>query len=124
MGKILPEYTFNINEGISSGSTDMGDLSCIMPVVHPYAGGAKGTAHGSDYYIEDPEAACVASAKMQMAMLYILLSDGAKRAKAIIENYKPLFASKEDYFAYVDSLNKTGDRIAYGESGEARVNTL
>ena len=123
-GKILPEYTFTINEGISSGSTDMGDLCCIMPVVHPYAGGVKGTAHGSDYYIVDPEAACVASAKMQMAMLHILLSDGAKRAKAIIENYKPLFASKEDYFAYVDSLNKTGDRITYLKDGRARVDLV
>ena len=123
VGKILPEYTFTINEGISSGSTDMGDLSCIMPVVHPYAGGAKGTAHGSDYYIVDHEAACVASSKMQMAMLHILLSDGAKRAKEIIENYKPLFNSKEEYLSYMDSLNKTGDRITYKENGEAIVLT-
>ncbi len=26
----------------------MGDLSGIIPVVHPYAGGAKDTSHGSD----------------------------------------------------------------------------
>ena len=52
-------------------------------------------------------------------MLHILLSDGAKRAKEIIENYKPLFNSKEDYLSYMDSLNKTGDRITYKENGEA-----
>ncbi len=122
--KIIPEYSFDMNSSFGSGSTDMGDLSCIMPVVHPYAGGAKGTAHGSDYYIVDPEAACVASAKMQMAMLHILLSDGGKRAKSIIENYKPLFKSKEEYLSYMDSLNKSGDRIEYKENGEAIVDTL
>ena len=36
----IPQYELSVRESYSSGSTDMGDLSCIMPVVHPYAGGA------------------------------------------------------------------------------------
>lgn len=119
----VPEYTFhNSVNYVSSGSTDMGDLACIMPVVHPYAGGAKGKSHGNDYQIVDPIAACVGSAKMQLAMLLILLSDGAKRAKSIIENYKAPFASKEEYLAFMDSLSKSGDRIEYVDGNVAKVN--
>ena len=106
---------------MGTGSTDMGDLSSIMPVVHPYAGGATGTGHGNDYYITDPVAACVGSAKMQLGMLMILLSDGAKRAKEIIANYKAPFPSKEAYLAYMDSLNTTGDRIEYVGEETANV---
>jgi hypothetical protein len=81
-----------------------------------------GKPHGNDYYIADPVAACVDSAKLQMGMLHILLSDGAQRAKKIVAEYKPQFASKEDYLAYVDSLHCTGDRITYGQDGVAKVN--
>lgn len=118
----VPEYPFDVNPNIGSGSTDMGDLSCIMPVVHPYAAGAKGTGHGSNYYIADPEAACVGSAKLQMEMLHILLSNGAERAKKIIAEFKPMFDSKEAYFAYVDALNCSGDRIVYMDGKAVQVN--
>src|SRR5438445_5248169 len=39
--------------GHRTGSTDMGDLSMVMPVLHPYVGGARGTGHGADYEIVD-----------------------------------------------------------------------
>ena len=93
----------------------MGDLSLIMPAIHPYCGGVSGTSHGMDYQIADPEKACVKSAKMQVALLAKLLENGAVRAKEIIKNNKPLFESKEAYLKYVDSINKSGDRIKYGE---------
>ena len=117
MANALPEKTYTYNPLMGSGSTDMGDLCCVMPVVHPYAGGSTGTSHGADYYISDPEDACVGSAKMQMEMLRLLMSDGAERAKKIVADYKPLFASKEEYIAHMDSLNSAGDRIEYTESG-------
>jgi len=113
----IPEHEFTVRETIESGSTDMGDLSCIMPVVHPYAGGAQGLSHGNNYEIVDPVAACVDSAKMQLGMLWLLLSDDAKRAKQVIAEYKPLFASKEAYLAYMDALNDSGDRIQYDANG-------
>jgi hypothetical protein len=103
-----------------SGSTDMGDLSCIMPVIHPYAGGASGTSHGNDYQIVDPVAACIGSAKLQLSMLSLLLRDDAERAKKIVEEFKPQFESARAYLDYIDSLNCTGDRIEYGE-GEAKI---
>ncbi len=109
----VPEYACTCTDTISSGSTDMGDLSGIMPVVYPYAGGAKRKSHGNDYEIVNPVSACVGSAKVQLTMLYLLLCDNAKRANEIIKEFKPALASKEDYFNYVDKLNTSGDRIEY-----------
>ncbi|MBE7043249.1 MAG: amidohydrolase [Ruminococcaceae bacterium] len=117
----IPEYSFTVADFFGSGSTDMGDLSCIMPVVHPYAGGCTGKGHGNDYQIIDPVAACVSSAKMQLGMLLILLSDSAKRAYTIIDEFEPLFASKEEYFAFVDRLKTSGDRIDYSNPNGAVV---
>lgn len=118
----IPEYEMNRIDSIGSGSTDMGDLSCIMPVVQPYAAGAVGRSHGNDYEIKDPVAACVASAKLQLGMLLLLLSDNAKRANKVIEEFKPRFASKEEYLAFIDSFNRSGDRIDYSNENRAVVN--
>lgn len=111
----VPEYPFNNINRISYGSTDMGDLSCIMPTVHPYCAGAKGKGHGNDYEICDPIAACVDNAKYQLAMVLILLGNGAERAKEIVKTFKPMFASKEEFLAFQDSLSCSGDRITYNE---------
>ena len=114
---IIPEEHFVIYDSISSGSTDMGEMSCLMPVIHPYSGGVSGKSHGDDYYITDPERAVVKSAKMQITMLNLLLGNGARNAKEIIEGYDAPFKSKKEYFDYVDKINSSGDRITYTESG-------
>ena len=105
----------------TTGSTDMGDLSTFMPVIHPYAGGSSGTDHGSDYKIADPEMACVNSAKWQLIMLRMLLENGATRAKKVIEAYTPVFDSKEAFLAFQDSLNDSGNRIVYNENNIAEI---
>jgi amidohydrolase len=111
--------TLMVYEQVSTGSTDMGDLSCLMPVVHPYIGGAMGKSHGSDYRIADVERACVCSAKWQLAMLSLLLDNGAERANRIIAEYQPMFADKEAFLAFCESLQDSGDRIVYHEDGTA-----
>ena len=119
----IPEYPmFDRRELVSSGSTDMGDLSCIMPVIHPNAGGAQGRPHGNNYEIVDPVAACVGSAKLQLGMLLMLLQDEGKLAKEIAAEYQPEFASKEEYLAFMDKLSCSGDRIVYtDDEGSAQV---
>ena len=102
---------FIVKPIISTGSTDMGDLSSIMPVVHPYAAGATGIAHGKNYYITDVERCCVGSAKMQLEMLRILLSNNAAEAKRVISEFKPQFASKEEFLSFLDSLSTSGNCI-------------
>ncbi|MBO5928188.1 MAG: hypothetical protein J6Q32_04995, partial [Clostridia bacterium] len=84
---LCPDKEFEMVEQINTGSTDMGDLSQVMPAIHPYCGGAQGTCHGNDYYIVDPDEACIKNAKWQLTLLYLLLGDGAQRAKKIIDIY-------------------------------------
>lgn len=118
---IFPDKTISISRAMGSGSTDMGDLSQIMPVVHPYAGGASGTSHGADYSIADPDEACVGSAKWQLAMIKLLLENNGARAVAIKSEFTPAFETKEAYLAYLDAFNESGDRIEYREDGTATV---
>ncbi len=88
---VFPDRTFIIDNYTSTGSTDMGDLSCVMPVIHPYAGGASGTSHGNDYYITNPEKACVDCTKWQVGMISLLLEKNAELAKRIISEHTPSF---------------------------------
>ncbi len=117
----FPGEEFGCTDHIGTGSTDMGDLAMIMPAVHPYCGGAKGTSHGMDYYIADPEKACVGSAVWQLEMIHTLLSNSASRAKKIIADFEPTFKSKKEFLAYLDSVELHGDRIIYNENGSADV---
>jgi hypothetical protein len=91
-----PDQPFTKYDIYWSASTDMGDLSTIMPVVHPYAPGAVGTAHGNDYYVKDKEKACIMSAVWQLSLLKLLLQNGGEKAKEVIANYTPVFKSKEE----------------------------
>ncbi len=122
-GLVIPEEDFYSMQNISTGSTDMGELCGLMPVVHPYSSGISGTTHGDDYEVADKEKACIKSAKLQLAMLHILLSDGAKRAKKILREFKPLYKSKEEYFATIDSFNSgfCGERIIYNNNFSAQI---
>ncbi len=115
--RAFPGEAFDMMDSYSTGSTDMGDLSTVMPVVHPYVKGNKGNSHGADYGIADPEWACVNSAKWQMTMLLTLLENGAARAKEIIAAHVPYFKSHKEYFDFMDSLNCEGDRVTYNEDG-------
>lgn len=108
-----------VSEVVSSGCSDMGDLSAIMPVVHPYIGGATGSPHGNDFVIADPVMACVNSAKWQLAMVHLLLGNGGERAKQIVAQFSPRFPSKEAFLARLDSFEASGDRIEYRPDGTA-----
>lgn len=106
-------YPYKHLDTHGTGSTDLGDLSCIMPSIHPYAPGAVGTSHGADYYIKNVDTACVGSANVQLTMLQKLLSKGGERAKGIIASFTPAFESKKAYLDYIDTLASSGDRIEY-----------
>ena len=94
-----------------TGSTDMGDLSQIMPVIHPYVGAASGVAHGPHYLIEDYELGVVTGAKaMALTIADLMISNGGK-AESVIDNHKNLMTKsqylkflrsnfKDEYFSY------------------------
>lgn len=118
---LLEDATFEIVDGVGTGSTDMGDLSCVMPVMHPYIGGAKGMPHGNDFYIEDFDKACVLNAKWYLLILEKLTANGGEKAFEIKKNYQPLFKNKEEYFAYKNAMKQKGDKVEYLENGEIKI---
>lgn len=84
------------NVGHRTGSTDMGDLSHIMPALHPYMAGASGPGHSVDWHISDQEMGYIGPAKSLAAMAIDLLYDNGQAALRILEGYQP--AMKKDAF--------------------------
>ncbi len=75
--------------GHRTGSTDMGDLSQVMPILHPYIGGARGTGHGADWAIVDKPLAYLGPAKALAAMVVDMLWDGAAAGREVIAKARP-----------------------------------
>jgi amidohydrolase len=88
-----------------AGSTDMGDVSHIMPAIEAQAGGACGTGHGADYAICDEEAAYILPAKAAAMTIIDLLSNSAEGAQEIIESYEPPM-DKESYLSFMRDLSE------------------
>ncbi len=84
------------NDHPRGGSTDMGDLSRIMPVIHPYTGGCAGTGHGDDYRVVDYDQAVIRPAKAIAMTVIDLLTNDASKAKHVISSANPPM-SKETY---------------------------
>lgn len=116
MEEVLDRVVCNPEE-IRGGCSDVGDLSGVMPMIHPYISGAAGKSHGNDYYIADPETACVSSAKVQLVFLKLLLQNGAETAKKVIAEFQPVYPSKEAYFRYMDSLSIDVQAVSYEKDG-------
>lgn len=78
----------NIYHNINmTGSTDMGDLSEIMPAIQPTMGGFSGALHGKDFAIADKEAVYISASKILACTAYDLLKNGAEKAIAIKEGF-------------------------------------
>src|SRR5689334_16684737 len=92
--------------GHRSGSTDMGDISHVMPTLHPYMGGAVGSGHGADYAIADPKVAYVEPAKQLALMAVDLLWDDAGAARDILKTWKPRM-TREEYLAFQRGISRT-----------------
>src|SRR5712691_124120 len=84
------------------GSTDMGDLSQIMPVIHPYTTAATGTGHGADYIIQDYVQAVVNPAKAMAMTVIDLLAGDAEKAREVLATSSPPM-SKRQYLDLQDS---------------------
>ena len=92
--------------GHRSGSTDMGDISHVMPTLHPYMGGATGSGHGADYAIADPKLAYVEPAKQLALMAVDMLWGNAEAARDILKGWKPRM-TKEEYLAFQRGVART-----------------
>ena len=91
--------------GHRTGSTDMGDLSMVMPVLHPYMGGATGSGHGADYQIVDHQLAYLGIAKGLAAMVVDLLADGAAGGREVLKAAKSPM-TREQYLAFQRGIGR------------------
>ena len=88
-----------------TGSTDMGDVSYLMPVLHPYVGGATGLGHGADYVIRDYSLAVITAAKALATTAVDLLADGASQGRNVLSRHQPEM-SRDEYLKFMRNLAK------------------
>lgn len=100
----VPEENFQ-TVPVMPASTDLGDVSQIMPVLYPMAGGVDGVGHGTDFCMVDFNNAVLIPAKSMAATLVDLLFDGGSKCREIAFHYKPALTKQ----AYIDSLNRYYD---------------
>ena len=105
----------------STGSSDFGDITCVMPGVQFFAAGAVGTGHGIDYFIKDPNRMCVNAVKAQLFVADALLRDDATAARKIIADYQPQYPSIRAYLDAINELILDKDAVRYDENGNAVV---
>jgi amidohydrolase len=106
-GKLAFELTGERNipvAGHGTGSTDLGDVSTLMPVIEIGIGGIKGGLHSCDYRNVDHETSYILSSKILASMVVELLGENASKAHDVINGYKPKFKTKQDYFKFADTL--------------------
>ena len=88
-----------------TGSTDMGDVSNLMPAIHPYVGGATGLGHGATYVVEDYSLAVVTAAKSMAATAIDLLHNNAQTGNKIVADHRP-HMTRNEYLKFMRSLDK------------------
>ena len=57
------------------------------------------------------------SIKVQLVLLELLLQNDAAEARTIVENYRPVYASLEDYLKDLDRLMIDKDAVEYRDDG-------
>jgi len=94
----------NIRTGFHFGwSSDFGDVTQIIPAIHPLMGGFRGALHGRDFKMADPEMACIIPAKVMAMTIIDLLGNKASLAKKALAKFKPAM-TREQHDAYLRSI--------------------
>ncbi len=101
-----PGLPVRTESGHSGGSTDVGDVQHLMPVHTFRTGGIVGDLHQIDFDVVNEDEAYLNTAKMFALTAYYLLRDGAGRARELVQNYRPVFRSKEEYISFMDRFDQ------------------
>ena len=116
----FPPEKISVMKGWSGGCSDLGDVCCVMPAVHPNIEGCTGAAHSSEFYISDPYTACVVSAKIQLGVAALLLENGCKNASDILQkagNYPTI----PEYLTAIDQNCFQGSGVTYCDDGTVEL---
>lgn len=92
---------------IQGGSTDLGEVSHLLPVYQFNTGGYAGNLHEKTNHPVDEYLAYVVAAKVFALSAYKLLKDNASQLKKILADHKPVM-TKQDYIDYMERCNCTG----------------
>ena len=88
------------------GSTDAGDLSQLMPVLHPVMAGAHGEPHSVDWHIADTANGYVSPSKTLAMMAVDLLADDAGTGRQVLEEFTPGM-SRDEYLSVQEDVFRT-----------------
>lgn len=96
-----------------TGSTDMGDVSQIVPSVHPWTGGFEGAVHSTEFGVADEEMAYLLPAKVTASMVVDVLADPEKREA--VREAKAGKRSTDEYLEIVRGMRNTRQGSYMGE---------
>ena len=94
-----------VQGGDFTGSFDFGDVSHLMPTLHPMIGGITGNLHTREYKIVDEELAYLIPAKAMALSVIDLLFDNGKIGNEILEKFEPKM-SKKEYLEFMEQRDK------------------
>lgn len=86
-----------------TGSTDMGDVSHLMPIIHPWVGCVHGALHSADFVVFEEKTAYVKATQALAMTLIDLLYHDAEGLTELKKDYRPLM-TKEEYLTYMASI--------------------
>ena len=99
-----PEASVCVSHPFTYGSTDIGDLCAIMPVLQGTCPGAQGGGHTVSFHIINDEKAFIENCKMNALMVIDLLYGDAEKGRAIA-SAKSHCMSVADYKAFMSGFN-------------------
>ena len=95
------------DSGHFTGSSDVGDVSSILPTIQASIGGVKGDFHSETYEMVDRDIAYLGAAKVLTLSIIDLLYDDASLAKKVVEEFEPIYTKEE----YLETWGKIGEKF-------------
>ena len=105
--KLYPDADVDVAHKLTCGSTDIGDLCAIMPVMQGSCPGAQGGGHTVNFKIVDDEKAFIDNTKINALMVIDLLYGNAELGKSIAAEKKNCM-SVAQYKEFMSSFNYVG----------------
>ena len=101
--KIIGKENVNNTYMHSAGSSDIGDVTQIIPGIQPFIGGFKGDLHAKEFEVTDKEMAYIIPAKVMAMTIIDLLCNNANLAKQVLKEKKK---NKEKYLNEINNMKK------------------
>lgn len=90
--------------GDFTGSFDFGDVSHLMPALHPFFGGVEGDLHTRNFKTQDQETAYILPIKALAMTIVDLLYKQAQAAKKVIAEFQPSL-SRDKYLELLEDFS-------------------